>query len=161
MEDARLAKFNKLNEIFEIAEETVHEIIIEENKLDNLPTIYVEENEEEDLVSYGTLKADLKIIRETLMGSVMKGKLIIDQITIDIVENGMVDAKLVDAVANLIKSTNSSLKELSSIFKDMQELDDKKKKKAPEQTGPVSNTQNNIFVGNASQLMELLNNKGN
>jgi hypothetical protein len=67
---------------------------------------------------------------------------------------------LVDACANLIKSTNSSLKELSGIFKELNEIDERKNKKLPTVPETQTNVQNNIFVGNANDLMSLLNNRG-
>ena len=110
------------------------------------------------VITIKQLKCDLKLIRETLIGTVHQGRLIIDTITKDIVQNGMVDAKLVDACANLIKSTNSSLKELSSIFKELNEIEERKKKNGqPTQPQEQTNVQNNIFVGNANELMNLLN----
>jgi hypothetical protein len=133
--------------------------VIEEDKI-SLPTIYVEAEDREELITIKQLKCDLKLIRETLIGTVHQGRLIIDTITKDIVQNGMVDAKLVDACANLIKSTNSSLKELSGIFKELNEIDERKNKKLPTVPETQTNVQNNIFVGNANDLMSLLNNRG-
>lgn len=122
-------KLDKLSQIFDMAEETIHEIIIEdEDDKISLPTIYVESEDRDELITIKQLKSDLKLIRETLIGTVHQGRLIIDTITKDIVQNGLVDAKLVDACANLIKSTNSSLKELSGIFKELNEIDERKNK---------------------------------
>lgn len=157
MKCAGSEKLDKLSQIFDMAEETIHEIVIEEDKI-SLPTIYVEAEDREELITIKQLKCDLKLIRETLIGTVHQGRLIIDTITKDIVQNGMVDAKLVDACANLIKSTNSSLKELSSIFKELNEIEERKKKNGqPTQPQEQTNVQNNIFVGNANELMNLLN----
>ena len=153
-------KLDKLSQIFDMAEETIHEIIIEdEDDKISLPTIYVESEDREELITIKQLKSDLKLIRETLIGTVHQGRLIIDTITKDIVQNGLVDAKLVDACANLIKSTNSSLKELSGIFKELNEIDERKNKKLPTVPETQTNVQNNIFVGNANDLMSLLNNR--
>jgi hypothetical protein len=157
MKYAGSEKLDKLSQIFDMAEETIHEIVIEEDKI-SLPTIYVEAEDRDELITIKQLKCDLKLIRETLIGTVHQGRLIIDTITKDIVQNGMVDAKLVDACANLIKSTNSSLKELSSIFKELNEIEERKKKNGqPTQPQEQTNVQNNIFVGNANELMNLLN----
>lgn len=154
-------KLDKLSQIFDMAEETIHEIIIEdEDDKISLPTIYVESEDRDELITIKQLKSDLKLIRETLIGTVHQGRLIIDTITKDIVQNGLVDAKLVDACANLIKSTNSSLKELSGIFKELNEIDERKNKKLPTVPETQTNVQNNIFVGNANDLMSLLNNRG-
>ena len=154
-------KLDKLSQIFDMAEETIHEIVIEdEDDKISLPTIYVESEDREELITIKQLKSDLKLIRETLIGTVHQGRLIIDTITKDIVQNGLVDAKLVDACANLIKSTNSSLKELSGIFKELNEIDERKNKKLPTVPETQTNVQNNIFVGNANDLMSLLNNRG-
>lgn len=156
MKYAGSEKLDKLSQIFDMAEETIHEIVIEEDKI-SLPTIYVEAEDRDELITIKQLKCDLKLIRETLIGTVHQGRLIIDTITKDIVQNGMVDAKLVDACANLIKSTNSSLKELSSIFKELNEIEERKKKNGqPTQPQEQTNVQNNIFVGNANELMNLL-----
>lgn len=154
-------KLDKLSQIFDMAEETIHEIVIEdEDDKISLPTIYVEAEDREELITIKQLKSDLKLIRETLIGTVHQGRMIIDTITKDIVQNGLVDAKLVDACANLIKSTNSSLKELSGIFKELNEIDERKNKKLPTVPETQTNVQNNIFVGNANDLMSLLNNRG-
>lgn len=152
----KLKKFQKLNDIFDMAETTVNDLDDEQYSTD--VAIFVDDNEDE-LITTKTLRNDLKIIRETLLSTIQKGKSIIDTITIDIVQNGMVDSKLVDAVANLIKSTNSSMKDLSSIFKDLQDLEDRKKNRTikTDAVQQISNTQNNIYVGNASQLLEMLN----
>lgn len=159
MKCAGSEKLDKLSQIFDMAEETIHEIVIEEDKI-SLPTIYVEAEDRDELITIKQLKCDLKLIRETLIGTVHQGRLIIDTITKDIVQNGVVDAKLVDACANLIKSTNSSLKELSGIFKELNEIDERKNKKIPAGPETQTNVQNNIFVGNANDLMSLLNNRG-
>lgn len=157
MKCAGSEKLDKLSQIFDMAEETIHEIVIEEDKI-SLPTIYVEAEDREELITIKQLKCDLKLIRETLISTVNQGRLIIDTITKDIVQNGLIDSKLVDACANLIKSTNSSLKELSSIFKELNEIEERKKKNGqPTQPQEQTNVQNNIFVGNANELMNLLN----
>lgn len=157
MKNTGSEKLDKLSQIFDMAEETIHEIVIEEDKI-SLPTIYVEAEDREELITIKQLKCDLKLIRETLISTVNQGRLIIDTITKDIVQNGLIDSKLVDACANLIKSTNSSLKELSSIFKELNEIEERKKKNGqPTQPQEQTNVQNNIFVGNANELMNLLN----
>lgn len=158
MKNTGSEKLDKLSQIFDMAEETIHEIVIEEDKI-SLPTIYVEAEDREELITIKQLKCDLKLIRETLISTVHQGRLIIDTITKEIVQNGMVDAKLVDACANLIKSTNSSLKELSGIFKELNEIDERKNKKLSTVPETQTNVQNNIFVGNANDLMSLLNNR--
>lgn len=158
-------KLDKLSKVFDMAEETITELVIEDEEDDcdvsqssNLPCLYHEPEEIEELITIKTLKSDLKLIRETLIGTVKQGRLIIDTITRDIVQSGLIDSKLVDACANLIKSTNSSLKELSSIFKELNDIEERKNKKVqPTQPQEQTNVQNNIFVGNANELMNLLN----
>ncbi len=156
-------KLDKLSQIFDMAEETITEIIIEDEQegpgVDiSLPALYIDDEQREELITIHALKSDLKIIRETLMGTVNQGRLIINTVTNDIVNNGLIDAKLVDAVANMIKSTNSSLKELTSIFKELNEIEERKNKRLPvENPTSQTNVQNNIFVGNANDLMSLLN----
>jgi hypothetical protein len=155
--DGKLAKFQKLNQIFEIAEDTLEDM---EKEFDiPVPTLYEEESD--DLISIGMLKADLKLIRETLMSNVAKGKAIVDSISVEIVSGGSVDSKLIDSLANLIKATNGSMKELSGIFKELHEIEREKKVKTSTveaNNGTITNTQNNIFVGNASDIMEMLAN---
>lgn len=162
---AQKEKLDKLSKVFDMAEETITELVIEDEEDDcdvsqssNLPCLYHEPEEIEELITIKTLKSDLKLIRETLIGTVKQGRLIIDTITRDIVQSGLIDSKLVDACANLIKSTNSSLKELSSIFKELNDIEERKNKKVqPTQPQEQTNVQNNIFVGNANELMNLLN----
>ena len=156
------AKVDKLAQIFEMAEEALTEIVIEDGEeVDiNLPAIYVEAEDREELITITALKSDLRLIRETLLSTVHQGKLIIETITRDIVHNGLVDAKLVDACANLINSTNTSLKSLTSIFRELNDIEEKKNKKNAVVIEPGNtNVQNNIFVGNANDLMSLLNNR--
>lgn len=161
---AQKEKLDKLSKVFDMAEETITELVIEDEEdfdttqSSNLPCLYHEPEEIEELITIKTLKSDLKLIRETLIGTVKQGRLIIDTITRDIVQSGLIDSKLVDACANLIKSTNSSLKELSSIFKELNDIEERKNKKVqPTQPQEQTNVQNNIFVGNANELMNLLN----
>ena len=153
--DGKLAKFQKLNQVFGIAEETLDSM---EEEFDiSVPALY-EATDDDDLISIGMLKADLKLIRETLMSNVAKGKAIVDSISVEIVSGGSVDSKLIDSLANLIKATNGSMKELSGIFKELHDIEREKKVKSPVPTeaGTVNNTQNNIFVGNASDIMDMI-----
>ena len=67
--------------------------------------------------------------------------------------------KISKIYSSLIKNTNSSLKELSAVFKDLHEIENGKKSKSPVvPTGSV-NTQNNIFVGNAKDILDMLGKK--
>lgn len=164
-QDPRLNKFQKLNETFQIAERTINEL----NDFDDIddsgkavieynPDVYAEG----DLLNIKMLKEDLHLIRSVLLSNVQKGKLIIDAISRDIAESGAFsDSKMIEALSSLIKNTNSSLKDLSSIFKDLYEIENSKKNKpapASSETG-TTNTQNNIFVGNAKDILEMLSNK--
>lgn len=157
MKTSTMDKFEKLNETFDIAEEALEEISVVLDDNNNLPEILHDE-ESDELLSSNLLRNDLKSIRFTILSNVQQGKKIIDRMTQEVLETGIVDAKLIDAVANMIKSTNASLKDMSSIFKELQEIEQSNKKKNPEVNGDINNTQN-IFVGNASDLLDMLNKK--
>lgn len=154
--NSQLDKFNIINNTLDIEPlEPKHLVVVNSTSDVN---IYHDETSDE-LLSLDTLKSDLKNAREILLSNTQKGKLIIDQITQTIIEDNYGDPKLVDAVANLIKHTNSSLKDLSSMYKDLQDLEDRKKSRKPtENPQSIQNTQNNIFVGNAKDILEMLSN---
>jgi hypothetical protein len=155
--DGKLAKFQKLNQVFEIAEDTLESM---EDEFDIPVPVLYEEEETEELISINMLKSDLRLIRETLMSNVAKGKAIVDSISVEIVSGGSVDSKLIESLASLIKATNGSMKELSAIFKELHDIEREKKKatKAPE-GAMITNTQNNIFVGSASEIMDMIANR--
>lgn len=160
-------KFKVLNDTFDMAEDTLNDIQIEVDKMCNTGIdIYKTpiENDSEstntsDLVPMEMLRSDFTIIRETLISNVLKGKLIINTITDDVISGNIIDARSIEAVANLIRATNGSLKELSNIFKEFQDIDDTKKKNKTDNSNSsntqINNTQN-IFVGTSADLLDLL-----
>lgn len=157
-QDPRLQKFQKLNETFEIAEKTLSDL---EDDFEGALVEYTpQEDDSEELISIQMLKQDLFLIRSVLISNVQKGRLIIDAISRDIAaDGGFSDSKMVEALSSLIKNTNSSLKELSAVFKDLHEIENGKKSKSPVVPNGSVNTQNNIFVGNAKDILDMLGKK--
>jgi methyl-accepting chemotaxis protein len=157
-----VSKMEKISKSFDIAESQIVEmtevIQSEVSNVKNLPTMNIS-----DMFQLDMLQSDFMAMRSTLMDTVTKGKLVIDAITNEIVINPT-DAEMVGSYSQLISVVNSSMKLLSSTYKDIGDIVARVKKleevSKPE-VGNVTNIQNNFYAESTSDIIKQLRDSKN
>ena len=159
--DKLLNKLDNISKNFEIAETTVKElteVVVENvNEVKNLPSVDIG-----DMFKLNMLQEDFLSVRNTLLDTVTKGKMVIDALTNEIIINPT-DAEMVAGYSQLIQVVNSSMKLLSSTYKDISDIVIKVKKleemsnKSDEgKIGTMNNIQNNFYVESTSDIIKQL-----
>ena len=159
--DKLISKLDNISKNFEIAETTVKElteVVVENvNEVKNLPSVDIG-----DMFKLNMLQEDFLSVRNTLLDTVTKGKMVIDALTNEIIINPT-DAEMVAGYSQLIQVVNSSMKLLSSTYKDISDIVIKVKKleemsnKSDEgKIGTMNNIQNNFYVESTSDIIKQL-----
>lgn len=150
-----VSKLDMISKNFDIAAETANalsDIVMDEvNEVKNLPTMNVG-----DIFQLELLQSDFMSVRGTLIDTVTKGKMVIDSLTNEIIMNPT-NAELVMGYSQLINVVNSSMKLLTSTYKDISDIV-VKVKKLEEASGPSKqvNIQNNFYAESTSDIIKQL-----
>ena len=109
-------KLDRLNQFFDITQSTVDEITKEVDTIDDFEVIDEDEN---SIITLSLLKSDFGFIRKTLIDNIENGKKVIDKLSLEIEVEQQSAGSVISAYAELVGTINSSLKLLSSSYKDI------------------------------------------
>lgn len=176
-------KINQLNDIFNLADEVLADIDLDKNsetpehidplksedrdKIENERSLSVSEErtpepievidselDEYDIISIRTLRKDYNYIKESVIENVELGKKLLRKAMEDIEGDYDINPDIIEAISSLIKANNTSLKDLSKIFKEIKEIENLKRKSLNPNFNNGSETKNFIFTGNLQSLLE-------
>lgn len=162
--NALIGKLDKISQSFDIAVTTVQELDSEVSK-DVVEVRSIKSITPSDMFQLDVLYSDFTNIRTTLMDTVNKGKLVIDTITVEL-QVAPDNAELVVGYSQLIQVVNSSMRLLTSTYKDITEVI-LKIKKFEENTkdalgdAGTTNIQNNFYVENVNDIIAAMREKKN
>lgn len=162
--NALIGKLDKISQSFDIAVTTVQELDSEVSK-DVVEVRSIKSITPSDMFQLDVLYSDFTNIRTTLMDTVNKGKLVIDTITVEL-QVAPDNAELVAGYSQLIQVVNSSMRLLTSTYKDITEVI-LKIKKFEENTkdalgdAGTTNIQNNFYVENVNDIIAAMREKKN
>lgn len=158
-------KLDKIASQFDIAESAVEdmdeyiseslpaEVTFEKNPIE-LPTEVVE-----SVIKVSLLKEDFHTIRETLLSTVKSGRLILQSLADELlISDSERKSQMITSFAELTNAVNQSLKLLSSIYKDIVQVQKEIMNFDKPETGTVHNTQNN-FISSTAGILKLLEKK--
>lgn len=159
-----LGKLDKISQSFDIAVTTVQELECEVSK-DVVEVKSIKSITPSDMFQLDILYSDFTNIRTTLMDTVNKGKLVIDTITVEL-QVAPDNAELVAGYSQLIQVVNSSMRLLTSTYKDITDVILKIKKfeeNTKDTVGDASTTniQNNFYVENVNDIIAAMRNGKN
>lgn len=159
-----LGKLDKISQSFDIAVTTVQELDCEVSK-DVVEVKSIKSITPSDMFQLDILYSDFTNIRTTLMDTVNKGKLVIDTITVEL-QVAPDNAELVAGYSQLIQVVNSSMRLLTSTYKDITDVILKIKKfeeNTKDTVGDASTTniQNNFYVENVNDIIAAMRNGKN
>ena len=101
----------------------------------------------EDIIKMDNIKDDFDLARSTLQTSIISAKLVLDKITQDVIEGETLNGEQTTGFAELIKSINDSVKQISNLYKDFTKtLNDLKNSSQPKVT-------NNLII-NTTKLID-------
>jgi hypothetical protein len=156
-------KLDKIASQFDIAEsaaDEMHEYILEtlpqEATFETNP-IELPVEVAESVIKTSLLKEDFMTIRETLLSTVKSGRLILQSVADELlISDSERKAQMITSFAELTNAVNQSLKLLSSIYKDIVQVQ-KEIMNFGKQEGPntVNNTQNN-FISSTHDIIKML-----
>jgi len=151
-----VSKLEKISSNFDIAESTVTELSTEiEDDVKEVKSIA--NISPSDMFQLDILYSDFTNIRTTLMDTVTKGKTVIDTLTNELAINPT-DAELVASYSQLIGVVNSSMKLLSTTYKDISDviLRIKKFEEESGNSGATTNIQNNFHIESTADIIKKL-----
>lgn len=124
-------KLDKLNQFFDITQSTVDEITKEVETIEE--PVIVLDDEDNSIITLSLLKSDFHFIRQTLINNIENGKRVIDKISLEIEVEEQSAGSVISAYAELVGIINSSLKLLSSSYKDIIDMNIKLNKMQKEE----------------------------
>ena len=158
-------KLDKIASQFDIAESAVDdmdeyisealpaEVTFEKNPIE-LPAEIVE-----SVIKVSLLKDDFHTIRETLLSTVKSGRLILQSVADELlISDSERKSQMITSFAELTNAVNQSLKLLSSIYKDIVQVQKEIMNFDKPEQGIVHNTQNN-FISSTADILKLLEKK--
>lgn len=153
-----VSKLDKISQSFDIAETTVKELEVEVTK-DVAEVKSIRNISPSDVFQLDLLYGDFTNIRTTLMDTVTKGKLVIDTLTVEL-QVSPNNAELVAGYSQLISVVNSSMKLLSTTYKDISDVILRIKKfeesNKESETAGTTNIQNNFYTENVNDIIAAL-----
>lgn len=153
-----VSKLDKISQSFDIAETTVKELEVEVTK-DVAEVKSIKNISPSDVFQLDLLYGDFTNIRTTLMDTVTKGKLVIDTLTVEL-QVSPNNAELVAGYSQLISVVNSSMKLLSTTYKDISDVILRIKKfeesNKESETAGTTNIQNNFYTENVNDIIAAL-----
>lgn len=156
-------KLDKISQSFDIATTTIKELDIEVTK-DVVEVKSIKNIAPSDLFQLDILYSDFTNIRTTLMDTVTKGKLVIDTLTVELTV-APDNADLVASYSQLIGVVNSSMRLLTTTYKDITDVIFKIKKfeegNKESDGGGTTNIQNNFYAENVNDIISALRDKKN
>jgi len=144
----------KLNRIFDMTEEV---LLDQDKQLTTIETRVLDEDkhaEEDEILSFQTLKTDYFFIKETVIENILLGKTLLKTVVEKMEDDVTIDEKAVLTCVELIKANNISLKQLSNIFKEIKEIE-KMNRGEPLIKGESGGQTTNYFVGNLNDVLKL------
>lgn len=158
-----VTKLDKISKNFDIATTEVEEMTTEvTTEVEEIKSKSIANISPSDMFQLDILYSDFTTIRSTLMDTVNKGKLVIDTLTVELTV-APDNAELVASYSQLIGVVNSSMRLLSTTYKDITDVIVRIKKfeenNKDETAGGVTNIQNNFYAENVNDIIALVRGK--
>lgn len=170
-------KIDKLNEVFDLTSEvldsiniddttdttnstdrssikTERSLVVNENRTPKTLTEINSELNDYDIISIKTLREDYNYIKESIISNVEFGKTLLNKAMENISGDFEVSPEMIESISSLIKANNSSLKDLSKIYKEIKDIENSKRKSVPPDSSDKKSNTNFIFTGNLQSLLE-------